>query len=136
MVCCARPGTPSPVGRRFELRFEFANSQLEIALQKGLENTLLPLCFRYAFAGANHQAGFSPWRTIGWFNTMTTGKPTASIQLRTESVELGPVDHASCAEGNDSSLPRPTCDLRAGSGNSQANVVLRESVVDPSEAFE
>ena len=25
---------------------------------------------------ANHQAGFSPWQTIGWFNTKTTGKRT------------------------------------------------------------
>jgi hypothetical protein len=32
------------------------------------------LCFRSAFTGANHNAFFSPWRTIGWFNTMTTGK--------------------------------------------------------------
>ena len=32
----------------------------------------------------------------------------ASSQLGTESVELMPVDHASCAEENDSSLPRPT----------------------------
>ena len=30
--------------------------------------------FRYTFVGANHQAGFSPWRAIGWINTMTTGK--------------------------------------------------------------
>ena len=32
---------------------------------------LIPIRF---FAVANHQADFSPWRDIGWFNTMTTGK--------------------------------------------------------------
>ena len=49
------------------------------------EEQYISLCFRYVFAGANHQAGFThPWRAIGWFNTMTT-----SSQLRTESFELG-----------------------------------------------
>jgi hypothetical protein len=38
------------------------------------EKQYISFCFRYVFAGANHQAGFSPWRAIGWFNTMTTGK--------------------------------------------------------------
>ena len=38
------------------------------------EDQYISFCFRYAFAGANHQAGFSPWRAIGWFNTMATGK--------------------------------------------------------------
>ena len=38
------------------------------------EEPYISFCFRYVFAGANHQAGFSPWRAIGWFNTMTTGK--------------------------------------------------------------
>ena len=38
------------------------------------EEQHISFCFRYVFAGANHQAGFSPWRAIGWFNTMPTGK--------------------------------------------------------------
>ena len=27
-------------------------------------------CFRSNFTGANHQAGFSPWHAIGWFNAI------------------------------------------------------------------
>ena len=47
--------------------------------------------FQSVFAGANHQAGFSSWRAIGWFNTMTTGKRRQSSQLCTESIQLGPL---------------------------------------------
>jgi hypothetical protein len=38
------------------------------------EEKYISFCCQYVFAGANHQAGFSPWRAIGCFNTMTTGK--------------------------------------------------------------
>ena len=80
-----RPGTTSPSCRRFE--------------------------FAYVFAGANHQAGFSPWRAIGWLNTMTKGcNGKQPIAYRVSWTR--PVDHASCAEENDSSLHRPTCNLR------------------------
>ena len=55
-------------------------STMEVAwvappIHKGLEksNTFF-FCFRDVFAGANHQVAFPPWRAIGWFNTMTTGK--------------------------------------------------------------
>ena len=38
------------------------------------EERYISFCFRYVFAGGSHKAGVSPWRAIGWFNTMTTGK--------------------------------------------------------------
>ena len=58
MMTAARLGTPSPFCW-----------QIVFALQKGLEksNTFHSA---YVFAGANHQAGFSLWHAIGWFNTM------------------------------------------------------------------
>ena len=59
-------------------------------------------CFQYVFTGANREAGFSPWRAIGWFNkAVMIGWRT--IQFRTV-IWTTPVDHASCAEENDSGL--------------------------------
>ena len=92
-----RLGTPSP-----------------IALQKGLEKSNTFVCFRYVFVGANHQAGFSPWRAIGWFNTMTTGKRQQAANLRKESFELWPLMTAASPD------QRAIYDW-AWSGNSQAS---------------
>ena len=46
---CVRLGSPAHSARRFEF-----------ALQKGLEKSNTAIFYRYVFAGANHQAGFSP----------------------------------------------------------------------------
>ena len=75
------------------------------------EEQHISFCFRYVFAGANHRAGFSPWRAIGWFNTMPTGKRRQAANCVQNRLNRA-LDHASCADENDSSLPRPTCNLR------------------------
>ena len=36
----------------------------------------------FLFAGANHQAGFSHWCAIGWFNTMTGSDGKQPIAYR------------------------------------------------------
>ena len=98
LVYFPRLGTPSPFCRRFEF-----------ALRSG-EEQYISFCFWYVFAGANRQAGFSLWCPIGWFNTMTTGKWRQAVNW--VQSQLSSAHWSSLfPEENDSSLPRPTCNL-------------------------
>ena len=74
------------------------------------EEQFISFCLRYVFAGANHQAGFSPppGSLLAGLNTMTTGKQPIAYRVSWTR----PIDHDSWAEENDSSFPGPTCNLR------------------------
>ena len=94
-----RLGTPSPFCRPFEF-----------ALQKGLEksNTFLSasdMLFRKPIT----RLAYPPSALLVGL-TLTPAKRRQEANC-VESFELGPLI-SSCAEENDRSLPRPTCNLR------------------------
>ena len=62
------------------------------------------------FCGSQSPSWFFLWHVVGWFNKMTTGKWRQAANCGV--VWTRPVDHSSCVEENESSLPRPTCNLR------------------------